>query len=106
MVICKNCEEEYNTTCDRHETCPPCRKQACRKMRDRVSALEALWQWVLASWAYDGWASDLEGDELEAEALRLGLLRSVPYDPAVHGEMDLDTGEEMSVAVKAEEWVA
>ena len=76
-------------------------------MRDRVSALEALWQWVLASWAYDGWASDLEGDELEAEALRLGLLRSVPYDPAVHGgHMGVDPGDEISVPVKAEEWVA
>lgn len=70
----------------------------------RLEALEALWAWVLASWHYDGWCSDLEGNELEAEALRLGLMRQVPYNPAVHGEIDAEPGDGISVPVKAKEW--
>lgn len=68
----------------------------------RPEALEALWRWILDAWQ-GGWGLDLDGSDLEMEALRLGLLRRVPYDPVAHEGIDAEPGDEIHVPVRAEE---
>jgi len=51
-------------------------------------------QWALAEGSWQG--SGLEGEDIQEKALALGLLKTVAYDPAIHGEneYDIEPGED------------
>ena len=54
-----------------------------------VRSLAQFALWTLQSSAWSG--CDLEGYEIQQKALKLGIVKEVPYDPSVHGDAEFDT---------------
>ncbi len=72
-------------------------------MSDRLQKLEALWAWLRGG---PDDIADIDRGDLQDKAIELGLLREVPYDPAIHGkyaeyEFDLKAGDPFIEVVKA-----
>jgi hypothetical protein len=67
------------------------------QQRDQLARLA---KWLFEAATSDG--CDVDGGDVQDQMVKLGFVVSVPYDPAVHGEIDSDPGD--MVYVLAPEW--
>jgi len=47
---------------------------------------KAFAQWAIREGAWDG--CDLDGAAIQSRAVEFGIVKQVPYDPAIHGESE------------------
>lgn len=77
----------------------PCRPDAVGSAAPtHQQKLQAFFDWAVGE-IWGGFSLEIGGDVIQDKALEFGLLRRVPYNPAVHGafaqdEYDLKPGDE------------
>jgi len=62
---------------------------------EQVDALKQFFRWAMQEGPFDG--CDLDGGGVQDKAEALGLIVKAKYDPAIHGEQDIDPGDEIFV---------